>query len=175
VKFRTLLLAVLVAAALLLVYTHPDYFNIVVGPSLAVIAVKDVTASASKYAARASAAANDYKTGVMNSGQKWHDNTKASADNYAQGTQAAIANGMFAKGVDKSGPQRYTDRASTKGATAFPAGVNAGQGRWATNVQPYFQVLQSATLPPRGPKGDPRNQQRSQMVSDLLRRKKVSG
>ena len=139
------------------------------------INVKDVTASAAKYATRGAAAANDYKTGVLNAGQRWHDNTKASSDNYAQGTQAAIANGMFVKGVDKSGAQRYTDRASTKGAAAFPAGVQAGQARWATNVQPYLQVLSSATLPARGPKGDPRNQQRSQMVADLLHKKRITG
>lgn len=174
-KFRIAFLAAVVLAAVVLCSLHPDYFNSVF-PTLAMaIVVKDVTASAQKYANRGAAAANDYKTGVMNAGQRWHDNTKASADNYSQGTQAAIADGRFAKGVDKSGAQRYSDRASTKGATAFPAGVQAGSGRWAQNVQPYLQVLASATLPPRGPKGDPRNQQRSQMVADLLRKKKLAG
>jgi hypothetical protein len=31
------------------------------------------------------------------------------------------------------------------------------------------------TLPPRRPKGDPANFQRSQMVADALRKKKVGG
>jgi hypothetical protein len=175
VNFRVLFLAAMILLVVGLVYFNSDYLNSV-GPALAMaIVVKDVTASAQKYAQRGAAAANDYKTGVMNAGQHWHDATKASADNYGQGVQAAIADGRFAKGVDRAGAARYSDRASTKGAAAFPAGVQAGQGRWAQNVQPYLQVLSSASLPPRGPKGDPRNQLRSQMVADLLRKKKIAG
>lgn len=174
-NFRQIILAMAIVCAIVVLYTHPAGF-FVYGPMLGMaIAVKDVTASAQKYATRAGAAVNDYKTGVQNAGQKWHDATKASTDNYSAGVQASIANGSFAKGIDKAGPDRYATRASTKGAAAFPAGVQAGQQRWAQNVQPFLQVLQSATLPPRGPKGDPRNQQRAQMVADLLRRKKVSG
>lgn len=172
---RQILLTTVIVCAIVVLYTHPAGFSLY-GPMLGMaIVVKDVTASAQKYATRAGAAVNDYKTGVQAAGQKWHDNTKSSTDNYSAGVQASIANGSFGKGIDKAGPDRYATRASTKGAAAYPAGVQAGQQRWAQNVQPFFQVLQSATLPPRGPKGDPRNQQRAQFVADLLRKKKVNG
>jgi hypothetical protein len=173
--FRKCFFAAVILIALIAVYTHPDFFT-VQGATLAMaIAVKDLTASAAKYSRNAGNAAQDYKAGVAGAGQKWHDNTKANVDNYGAGVQAAISNGSFAKGIDKAGPDRYVTRSTTKGAAAFPAGVQAGGPRWAQNFAPFAQALASATLPPKGPKGAPQNQARSQYVADLFRRKKING
>lgn len=173
--FRKIVFAVAVLSAAGLYAVKPNLFASLGGSLVAAIVVKDVTASAKKFSTRGAGAGADYTRGVQNAGQRWHDNTKASSDNYVQGVQQSIADGRFAKGVDKSGAQHYVDRASTKGANAFPTGIQAAEGRWAAAVTPFLQTLASATLPPRGPKGDPRNQARSAMVADILRKKKLAG
>src|SRR2546425_3604444 len=82
VNFRLVLLAAVIVAVLGLLYTHPDY-AVSIGPALAMaISVKDVTASAKKFAQRGGMAGPDYQRGVQGAGQKWHDNTKAAADNF---------------------------------------------------------------------------------------------
>lgn len=174
-RIQTVFLTVLVILTLGLVYTHPALFS-AGGASLGMaIAVKDAAASAKKFSSRGAVAGPDYASGVANAGGRWQANAKAGAPNFAAGVQDAIANDRFSKGVDKAGAAKYQDRASTVGAQRFPAGIQAAEQTWATATAPYLQVIAGANLPPRGPKGDPRNQQRSQMIADLLRKKKLSG
>lgn len=137
------------------------------------IRIKDTASIAQKFVTRAGAAAGDYKDGVTAAGADWEANAKASAANYDAGTQAAIADKRFEKGIAKAGSAKYTTRASTLGAQRFPGGVQASQGDYAKGAEPYLSALKGMTLPPRGPKGDPRNFQRSQAVAETLRKIKL--
>lgn len=137
------------------------------------VPVKDVTAAAQKFVARASAAGGDYKTGVQNSGGKWAANTKASTDAYALGVQQAISDGRFGASVDQAAQTKFQDRASNVGAQRYPQGVQGAQTSWANGTKPYLDTIAGLNLPPRAPKGSPQNYQRVQMIGDALRAKKL--
>lgn len=135
--------------------------------------VADLAASAAKFGARGVAASGDYKTGVSGAGAEWSRRTGESEENWSQGVNAAIARGAFKKGVDKAGSEKYVRNATQIGAARYGQGVQAATGDWQKGFQPYAQRLASLELPPKGPKGDPRNYQRSQVVGQALRDAKV--
>lgn len=137
------------------------------------IRIKDMSSLAQKFVQRAGAAQGDYKDGVTAAGADWETNTKAAEDNYKQGVIAAANNGMFGKGVAAAGAAKYTGRASTLGAQRYPTGVAAAGPDWQKGFQPYAQTLASLSLPPRRPKGDPGNFQRSQAVAMALRAQRI--
>jgi hypothetical protein len=137
--------------------------------------VKDAASSAAKFVARAQSAAPDYQKGVQNAGQKWQTNASASSDSYAAGVQTAISSGRFVKGINNAGAAKYSTNASGKGAQRYPQGVAQAGPQWQAQTQPYLDTIASLTLPARRPKGDPANFQRSQLVADALRKKKVGG
>jgi hypothetical protein len=87
--------------------------------------------------------------------------------------EEAIREKRFEKGVAKAGDQKWQQKAATKGAERFGPGVNAAQADYEAAVAPYLQVIASTTLPPRGPKGDPKNFERVKVMAMALRAKKT--
>lgn len=138
------------------------------------IPVKDAATLAKKFVARAGAAASDYAEGVKGAGGRWQTNAGQAGDAWAQGVSDAAGRGAFTKGVNSSGGAHYEERAGTIGARRFPEGVRAAEGAWAEGAQPFLQEIASTTLPPRGAKGDPRNYDRSRVLGERLREKKVA-
>lgn len=172
---RTVFLGALVLLLVGFALTHPALFATTgVGFAMA-IPVKDVATAAAKFVKNGSAAGEDYAAGVRGSGQRWQANAAAGEANYAAGVQDAMSRKAFSGGVNKAGGAKYEDRAVNVGAQRFPQGIRSAQQAWADGTAPFIQAIASANLPPRGPKGDPRNQQRSQMMADILRKRKVSG
>ena len=137
------------------------------------IKVKDAASSAQKFVTRAQSAAGDYSKGVQGAGADWQQKTAGAAEAYAGGVQAAIANGRFAKGVQQAGGAKYEKNASTKGAQRYPQGVAAAGPDWQAATGKFLDTIAGLSLPPRRPKGDPANYQRSQMVGDALRKAKM--
>lgn len=135
--------------------------------------VKDISKSAAKFVARAQVAGPDYTAGVQAAGTSQFDNAVAAAPNWGAGVQAAVANGSFVKGLQKAGPNKWTQNAVNKGAKNYPSGVAAAQQSYAAGVNPYFQVLANLNLTQRFPRGDPRNQQRSVDVQQALHKARV--
>lgn len=135
--------------------------------------VKDLAGSAEKFKARASAAAGDYSKGVGSAGARWKSGVEASHERWAQGTQDAIARGAYAKGVGKASADYYSQRAVKLGGQRYAGGVAEGAGNWSEGFKPYADVLASLDAGPKGPKGDPRNQQRSIAVQIALRNRKT--
>ncbi len=135
--------------------------------------VKDISKAASKFVSRAGVAGPDYTAGVQSAGTSQFDNALAAKASWAAGVQQAAANDSFAKGLNKAGPNKWQQMASTKGAKNYPAGVAAAQASYATGVGPYFSVLQNLNLTQRFPRGDPRNQQRSVDVQTALHKARV--
>lgn len=174
-KFRTMVFVALALLVLVLAWTNPEIVLALGGGAAMAIPVKDVGTAAAKFVKNGSAAGEDYANGVRGAGQRWQQNASNAENNYSQGVQEAIGRKAFSKGVTESGGSHYEDRAVNVGAQRFPQGIRAAQATWAESTAPYLQAIASATLPPRGPKGDPRNQQRSQMMAEILRKKKVAG
>ena len=173
--FRLMFLVALVVVALGVFFLAPEYFTLGAASLAMAIPVTDAATAARKFATRGAAAGQDYANGVRGSGQRWQQGATAGEQNYAQGVNEAIAQGRFKKGVMEAGPGKFEERASTVGAQRFPQGIQNAEQAWAQGTAPYLQVIAGANLPPRGPKGDPRNQQRSAVMAELLRKRKVGG
>lgn len=137
------------------------------------IQLKDTATIARKYSQRAQAAGPDYAAGVKSPSKDWQANTAAASDSYAQGVQAAIGRGAFAKGVQSAGTPKWQEKASTVGAARYPQGVAGAENAYSTGFAPYATTLASLALPPRSAKGSPQNIQRVQAVADALHRKKT--
>lgn len=139
------------------------------------INIKSVDLIAKKYANRGGAAGADYTDGVSNPRNDWATQTAAAAQTYAAGVQAAIGNQSFQKGVNAAGTEKWQRKAKGVGAQRFASGVQAAAPDYAKGVGRFLDVLRNITLPPRAPKGDPANNQRSLIVQQTLRAAKVSG
>lgn len=137
------------------------------------IRIKDTGSIAKKFVARASVAQPEYVQGVQGAGGDWETNTRASEENYKAGVTQAAAQGRFGRGVQAAGAAKYVDRATKLGAQRYPTGVAASEGDYAKGVQPHLDMMKSLDLPPRGPKGDARNQQRAAVVAAANRALKV--
>lgn len=127
-----------------------------------------------KWGNNTAASTSFYTDGVQNPRVSWQQATTNAADNQAAGVQKAISEKRFQKGVAKAGDAKWREGAINKGSARFAQGVQAGQSNYETGVAPYLSTIESTTLPPRYPKGDPRNLQRVQAIADALRKKKLS-
>jgi hypothetical protein len=137
--------------------------------------VRTAQQAADAFVAGANGAQKAYTDGVTNAGQAWHDGAKAAADTYAAGTQQAIAEGRYARGVEKAGAQHYVDKAVKNGAGRYSQGAANAKGDYQTGVQPFLDTIAAQNLPQRRPKGDPTNIQRVAQIAAALRAKKLQG
>lgn len=129
--------------------------------------------SGARWARKAAAASQDYSDGVQSPRVDWQAATLQAAAAQAAGAQAAIARGSFAKGVSAAGTSKWQSRAIKLGTSRFAQGVSETSLDYERGVAPYLQVIEGITLPPRGPKGDPRNLERVKIIAQALRAKKV--
>lgn len=127
-----------------------------------------------KWVRRAGSATEEYKLGVQQPTAPWKASTLAAAATHTQALQQAIANKSFEKGVARSSDQSWQEGALKKGADRFAPGVAAAEESYNQGFEPYKQVINSITLPPRGPKGDPKNYERSSAMGKALNAKKKS-
>lgn len=137
--------------------------------------VKPIDQITSKWSQRASQAGPAYTAGVSAPKRPWAASTTAAAGTWANGVQSAVTNGRFASGVNKAGDGKWSAGATGKGAQRYPQGVSApaAQTNFTNGFQKYVSVLTSLSLPPRAPKGDPSNAQRSQAVATALHAAKI--
>jgi hypothetical protein len=115
----------------------------------------------------------EYEEGVKNPRTDWASATQAAASNYDAGVQKAIQNKSFSKGVAKAGTQKWQTNAVEKGPGRWAQGINLSANAYETGFQPYRDALERLQLPPRGPKGDPKNIQRVKAVADALHQEKL--
>jgi hypothetical protein len=137
--------------------------------------IKSVDLIAKKYSNRGGAAGADYTDGVNNPREDWATKTTAAATTYAAGVQTAIGNRSYEKGVAAAGTEKWARKAKGVGAQRYAGGVQAAAPDYAKGVSRYLDVLRNINLPPRAPKGDPANNQRSLIVQQALRAAKVNG
>ncbi len=130
---------------------------------------------AEKWSRVTSQRGEDYAQGVQNPSEDWATATAKAGSNYAQGVQQAITGKRFEKGVQSAGTAKWQRKAVEVGTSRFGTGVQAAQGDYAAAVQPYIQTIEATQLPPRYPKGDPRNIERTKAIAMALRNKKIKG
>ena len=128
---------------------------------------------AAKFVRRASTAGDEYKQGVSRASD-WQQNTAAASGNYESGVQAAISNGSFQKGVAKVSNEQWRQKAITKGGANYGTGVRLAETDYASGYAPFRAVVESVTLPPRGPKGSPENYERVRAIVEAQHKAKVS-
>jgi len=138
-------------------------------------AIKPVGESADKWVKRAGAASADYQRGVQNPRRSWEESTVEAAGAQEAGVTEAIANKSFEKGVRNAGNAKWQRKAIDVGAARFGPGVAAAKSDYEQGFAPFANVIQGITLPPRGPKGDPRNFERVKIIGDALHEAKLSG
>jgi len=129
--------------------------------------------SGEKWARRAGQSTEDFLTGVQNPRADWKTATLAATANQQAGVLEAIKNKSFEKGVAKAGSSKWLEKTLEKGAQRFAAGVQQAQADYDSAIAPYLSVIESTTLPPRYPKGDPRNIDRVKAINIALRKKKL--
>lgn len=139
------------------------------------IKVRSAADAAKSYVAGAGQGAAAYSAGVKDAGQNWQEKAGASEQTYAAGVQQAIGSNRYSKGIARAGAARYVSQASSVGAQRYPQGVQNAGPTYQQNVQPYLDTIANVTLPPRMPKGDPSNWNRSVAVGMALRQKKTNG
>lgn len=137
--------------------------------------VKPLSQVVDKFTRNGAAASRSYAEGVANPRRDWAQATAAASDSYAQGVQEAIADGRFARGVENAGTAKQRDAALNKGAQRFGPGIAASGPAYQAGIQPYLQVIESTSLPPRQPKGSPQNIERVRILAEALHNRKIQG
>lgn len=128
-----------------------------------------------KWARRAGQATQDFIRGLQNPRRPWQEATLDAKDSYVAGVQAAIANDLFSKGVQRTSNAEWVERARTIGAPRYGPGVQAGQSRYQRGFAPYHSALASLELGPRGPRGSAENYARAERVGRALHELRIQG
>jgi hypothetical protein len=136
-------------------------------------AIKSSSEIAKKWARVTPMRSDDYKLGVSNPKKDWLSSTKAANESWKKAIQEAASKDRFSKGLDAAGTEKWKAKAATKGVDRWGPGVQVAQSDYERGFAPYAEAIASTTLPPRYPKGDPRNIDRVAALAKALRAKKV--
>jgi len=117
--------------------------------------------------------AEDYRKGIEAPLRDWETQTAAAESAYEEGVTAAIGEKRFGKGVKKVGTEKWRRRAEAVGVRRWPEGVRIAAPDYEQGFAPFRDVIERITLPPRFPKGDPRNLERVAAIAKALQEKKV--
>ena len=136
--------------------------------------IKSTSDIARKWARVTPARTEDYKEGVENPRTDWEAATAAAENNYKEAVVKAAGRGAYGKGVHAAGTAKWKEKTTTMGVRRWGEGVQAGEASYASGFAPYADVIARTKLPPRYPKGDPRNIERVASIAKALRSAKES-
>jgi len=114
-----------------------------------------------------------YKDGVLAPRKDWAEQTAAAKDNYNAGIQKSITEDRFSKGVKEAGTQKWKDKTTSVGVSRWQGGVQVAAADFEKGFAPYRDVIEKTALPPRYPKGDPRNYDRVAVLGAALNKYKT--
>jgi hypothetical protein len=137
--------------------------------------IKSVSAIREKWTRVTPGRTEDYKLGITSPKRDWADSTAGQETTWKAAITEAAAKGMFGKGVRAAGTSKWKDKSLLKGPGRFAEGVMGAGGDYEKGFKPYADVIEATDLPPRFPKGDPRNINRVSVIATALRKKKVEG
>ena len=128
---------------------------------------------AKKWVQNAGQASGAYEDGVKNPRKDWAKSTADAAENYKEGITKSLQKNSFKKGVEKAGNASWLKGAIEKGVSRYGPGVAQAESKYASNIQPFLDTIESTSLPPRYPRGDPRNIERVKFMAKALHDKKI--
>ena len=137
--------------------------------------LKNLTDIAGKWSRVTPGRTQDYREGINAPRRDWATEAAAAEGSYQEGVAKAASEGRFKKGVQKAGTARWQEKAASKGTARWGEGVRAAANDYAGGFAPYHEALSRLELPPRGPKGDPRNIDRVAKVASALHDRKIRG
>jgi len=117
----------------------------------------------------------DYEAGVKNPKEDWASAAKAAEGTYKTAVTQAANEGRFGKGVAAAGTAKWQSKAVAKGTVRWGPGVQIATPDYEKGFAPFRDTIERTTLPPRFPKGDPRNIDRVSAIARALHDKKVKG
>ena len=120
----------------------------------------------------ASRAGPYYEAGVKSPRRPWDEATINATKTWEDGVTAAIQAGRFKAGVAAAGLAKWQAKATKVGVSRYPEGVRVAKEDYVKGVTPYLDEIESITLPPRGPRGDPKNLDRVKAIADALAKKR---
>ncbi|MBA7620832.1 hypothetical protein ES703_28187 [subsurface metagenome] len=110
----------------------------------------------------------DYQAGVERPRRDWETETIAAAEAYEMGITAAMADNRFQGGVRRAGTEKWRRKTLEKGPGRWAEGVRVSEVDYAAGFEPYRDEIARIVLPPRGPRGDPRNIERVRIIAEAL-------
>ena len=113
-----------------------------------------------------------YESGVRAPRTDWAGASTAAEDAYEAGVSDAMADKRYGKGIREAGTGKWSEKTIEKKAR-WGEGVRGAQPDFESGFGPYHQVIGATTLPPRYPRGDPRNYDRSKAIGDALHKARV--
>lgn len=139
--------------------------------------IRSASQTAEKWARVTPQRAPDYEIGVQNPKKDWAEETAKAEKNYEAGIQKSIQEKSFGKGVKKAGTSKWQKGAVGKGVARYGQGVVAAVDDYEKGFAPYRDVIENTKLPPRYPKGDPRNFERVKAMGTALHeaKKRIKG
>jgi hypothetical protein len=136
-------------------------------------AIKDMSKIKETWKRRSQASTPDYEDGVRNPKTDWAAATAAAEKNYNAGVNAAMGRGAFGKGVKTAGTEAWQKGAIEKGVRRWADGILLAEDKYVEGFAPYASVIANTKLPPRGPKGDPKNIERVRVMAAKLHEEKI--
>ena len=135
--------------------------------------IKDVGRIAAKWARVAPQRTQDYTEGIQSPRRDWAASSAAAQDTHTAAMQRAASTTQYSKGVRAAGTPKWQSRSLSKGPNRYAEGVAIAEPDYRAGFAPFAEVISRTTLPPRFPKGDPRNIERVKVIAKALHDKKV--
>ncbi len=109
-----------------------------------------------------------YKAGVEDASVDWEGPAAAAEGSYETGVTQAISRKAYGKGVKTSGNAKWRRKAGGAGAERYGPGVRESEEDFKAGFAPYHAVIERVVLPPKGPRGDPGNYERTRAIGEAL-------
>lgn len=135
--------------------------------------IKDSAKIAAKWTRVTPQRTEDYDAGIRNPTKDWKNETSAANENYKTAVTEAARKNRFKTGVEKAGTEKWQRKTLQKGLRNWGPGVSEAGPDYEAGFAPYREAIAQVTLPPRYPKGDPRNIARVAAIADALHKTKV--
>ena len=136
--------------------------------------IRPVSDIARKWANVTPGRSEEYRRGVETPLRDWEKETAEASESYKQGITASLGRNSFAKGVKKAGTAKWKRKVTQVGVSRWPQGVSVAQPDYEAGFAPYAEAISKVVLPPKGPKGDPRNLERVSAMAKALHAKKIA-
>jgi hypothetical protein len=115
----------------------------------------------------------DYTLGIKNPKRDWETEAANAEDRYKAGVDAAATKGMYGKGIKAAGSKKWEEMSLKKGPGRFAEGVYIAGPAFGKGFAASHAAIERVTLPPKFPKGDPRNYERVRAIGMALHEEKV--